>query len=132
MVACALGDAGGVKAMLKSGFDVNTTGVGGKTGLHASCKHGRVAVMTLLIEAKCDLDVQAGSLWRTAFMVACCRGHTLLACMLADVGCKVLLVDDGRCTGYDLAKKNETLKHELQRRDADVRGLDLPPPTPPS
>jgi hypothetical protein len=117
--AARYGNMPAVRALLKSGVDVDTDLFGGFTPLHCASRHGHTPVVKALIEAGADVEkrytyhVCSGY---TVLHLAAVKGHAPVITELIKAGADVNATDN-----HGLA----TLHYAVQSRDEDCVALLL-------
>ena len=91
--AARYGNMPAVRALLKSGVDVNTDLFGGFTPLHCASRHGHTPVVKALIEAGADVDKEAYRGF-TSLHHAAVTGHAPVITELIKAGADVNATDD--------------------------------------
>ena len=116
--AARYGNMPAVRALLKSGVDVNTDLFGGFTPLHCASRHGHTPVVKALIEAGADVGkITCGS--QTPLHRAAARGHASVITELIKAGADMNATDE---TGWT------PLHFAVECRDEDciaVHGADV-------
>lgn len=80
--------------LIKAGCDINCKGKeDGFAPLFIAAQSGSIDFVKLLVDAKCDIDVQTNS-GMTSLLGAVMNGHTEVVNLLVKAGCKVNLQDD--------------------------------------
>jgi len=117
--AARYGNMPAVRALLKSGVDVDTDLFGGFTPLHCASRHGHTPVVKALIEAGADVEkrytyhVCSGY---TVLHLAAVKGHAPVITELIKAGADVNATDDNGLA---------TLHYAVQSRDEDCVALLL-------
>ena len=127
--AIKAGDVDAVRALLRSGTDINAKDRYGQTALMLAAHRGHAALVRQLIEHGANLDVTA-KYSLSALMLAVIAGHTEIVRRLVQAGANRNLQGSGAPgfagkTAYDLAVARG-LK-ELYDELADVAGSRLSP-----
>jgi hypothetical protein len=120
--AARYGNMPAVRALLKSGVDVDTDLFGGFTPLHCASRHGHTPVVKALIEAGADV--------KKRYTYHVCSGYTVLH--LAAVKGHVSVITELIKAGADMNATDETgwtpLHFAVECRDEDciaVHGADV-------
>ena len=91
--AARYGNMPAVRALLKSGVDVNVNFNLNCTPLHYAAEHGHTPVVKVLIEAGADVD-KKGHRGSTSLHRAACKGHAPVITELIKAGADVNATDD--------------------------------------
>jgi len=113
--AAYYGNLPAVRALLKSGVDVDTDLVKGYTPLHCAAEHGHTPVVKALIEAGADVNTR-DTYGFTSLHQAAITGHAPVITELIKAGADVNAIDD-----YGFAP----LHRAVQGRDEDCVALLL-------
>ena len=113
--AARYGNMPAVRALLKSGVDVDTDLVKGYTPLHCAAEHGHTPVVKALIEAGADVNTR-DTYGFTSLHQAAITGHAPVITELIKAGADVNATDDNGLA---------TLHYAVQSRDEDCVALLL-------
>ncbi|KAJ9441365.1 putative ankyrin repeat protein L93 [Diplonema papillatum] len=105
-LACAYGDVGGVRNVLKAGADVNTSGTDGTSALREAIAYSRKALLPLLIEAGADVDARDAA-GETALHDVCESGRAYYVRVLLAAGASVDMRSNTGETPLALASKRD-------------------------
>ena len=119
--AARYGNMPAVRALLKSGVDVNVNFNLNCTPLHYAAEHGHTPVVKVLIEAGADVD-KKGHCGRTSLHRAACKGHAPVITELIKAGADVNATDDDGYTPlhYATLSREEDCVAVLLAHGADV------------
>ena len=129
--AAYYGNLPAVRALLKSGVDVDTDLVKGYTPLHCAAEHGHTPVVKVLIEAGADVDKEAYRGF-TSLHHAAVTGHAPVIKELIKAGADVNTTDDDGTAPLHFAVHNrdEDCAALLLAHGADVHKTDYAGRTP--
>lgn len=76
------------------------------TALHYATKYGQTGIVRLLIDNKCNVDVQDKEYGTTALHKAALKGYTEIVKLLIANKCNVDVLNKGGDTDLQIAKRN--------------------------
>ena len=119
--AARYGNMPAVRALLKSGVDVNVNFNLNCTPLHYAAEHGHTPVVKVLIEAGADVD-KKGHCGSTSLHRAACKGHAPVITELIKAGADVNATDNDGYTPlhYATLNREEDCVAVLLAHGADV------------
>lgn len=133
--AAIVGDIGAIRAVLASGFDVNTTiRSGGKTALMLAAEYGNDDAVNYLIESGCDVGRRSGAGYTALTYAAIAHEHSSLKLLLEHGADPNLLDAKGAAALHQMISASPASTESLVRRtiafllehgaDPNIRRID--------